>query len=333
MKPLFSSRALNDIVRQFLTTPVLAASPIKTYSSSTAPCFRPKVLLGFGIGSGIWNRHRPSLLPGCATGPGRVTCIHSTPVFDTEKAPRDTIHEDGKHEPVIQELSSEPPALQIFEEKDQEISRPRVDLRSKDRPTLGDIMKWELLLDESPDKIRNLWLDYHGKQWRRQGKIKKGDAHWSGPTNAIGAVVSLETFRAMKRKAKESPHFLYAIPRGKGGIEFVVGEWKETDIHFTMLIQYQLSYAHAREGASPDPPVAFVIHHFQELAESKDVVLLRGEFDPDAFAAIEAHVLLTQVQQYYGENATDARQRLLYQFNHQPKLFSHIHVVNQLDWI
>ena len=179
MKPLFSSRALNDIVRQFLTSPVLAASPpIKTYSSSTASCFRPKVLLGFGIGSGICNRHHPSLLPGYATGLGRVTCIHSTPVFDTEKAPRDTIHEDGKHEPIIQKLSSEPPALQIFEEKDQEISRPRVDLRSKDRPTLGDIMKWELLLDESPDKIRNLWLDYHGKQWRRQGKIKKGNAHW-----------------------------------------------------------------------------------------------------------------------------------------------------------
>ena len=137
----------------------------------------------------------------------------------------------------------------------------------------------------------------------------------------------------MTRKAEESPLFLYAIPREKGGIEFVLGEWKETEIHFTMLIQYQLSYAHARQGASPVPPVALIIHHFQELAESKDVVFLRGEFDPDVFAAIEAHVLLAQVQQYYGENATPARQRLLYKFNHQPKYFKHLDIVDQLDWI
>ena len=167
MKPLLSSRALTDLVHQFFTSRVAAASSAASYVRRTS-------LLGFRTA----NPTHPSLLSACAIVPGQVTGIHSTPVFHSAKAPEDAINDEEKHKPGIEEsiavgASEEPLALHVFGDKDQEISRSRVDLRSRDRPTLDDIMKWELLLDESTEKIRNLWLDYHGKQWRRQG-----DARW-----------------------------------------------------------------------------------------------------------------------------------------------------------
>merc|ERR1719295_565329 len=139
------------------------------------------------------------------------------------------------------------------------------------------------------------------------------------------------------REAQDNPQFLFVVPRGggssgsgtgggtggEGGMEFVLGQWKKTDIYFTPLIQYQTHGENA--------PVALTVHHFDELAESKDVVLMRGEFDPNVFSAIEAQFLSMQMQMYYGEKTKPSKQRLLHMFNHEPKHFKHMDVVAELD--
>ena len=207
--------------------------------------------------------------------------------------------------------------LNILEESG---AQSPVKLSKKDRPALDDVVKLDLLRDKSADEIRHIWLEYHK----------------AGAKNVVSAVAPPSALRAMMREAQDNPQFLFVVPRGggggggggaasEGGMEFVLGQWKKTDIYFTPLIQYQTHGENA--------PVALTVHHFDELAESKDVVLMRGEFDPNVFSPIDAQVLVMQMQQYYGENATPAKRKLLHTFNHQPKYFKHMDVVAQLDWI
>ena len=79
--------------------------------------------------------------------------------------------------------------------------------------------------------------------------------------------------------------------------------------------------------------MALTIHHFDELVDSKDVVLMRGEFDPNVFSAVEAQFLSMQMQLYYGEKTKPSKRRLLHLFNHEPKHFHYMDVVAELDTI
>jgi len=317
MKPLLSNRALY----QNLTARVFAASAV-------ASRVHPSLL-----GPKTANVSHPSLLPDAAGPVGSLSAsIHTTPSFSAER-----VLEEVKSNPYFEKYKSkikksadatddESLARKVFEarqkyaeEEPDEVKMIRdklnlleetadspVKLSKKDRPSLDDVVKLDLLRDKSKEEIEHIWLEYH-----------KG-----GAKNVVSAVAPPTALKVMTTKAAENPQFLYAVPRGQG-MEFVLGQWKKTDCYFTPLIQYQTHGENA--------PVAFTIHHFDELAESKDVVLMRGEFDPNVFSAIEAQFLSMQMQMYYGEKTKPSKQRLLHMFNHEPKHFKHMDVVAELD--
>jgi len=321
MRRLLSNRALygNLAARAFA-------------ASATASRIHPSLL-----GPKIANVSHPSLMPGAAgTVPSQSAYLHTTPSFSTER-----VLDEVKNNPFFEKYKSkieksadvagqddEALARKVFEARRkyaeeepeevkmirdklellEETSETPVKLSKKDRPSLNDVVKLELLDEKSRDEIQHIWLEYH-----------KG-----GAKNVVSAVVPPAALDCMTRTAAENPQFLYAVPRGQG-MEFVLGQWKKTDCYFTPLIQYQTHGENA--------PVALTIRHFDELAASKDVVLMRGEFDPNVFSAVEAQFLAMQMQMYYGEKAKPAKQRLLRTFNHDPKHFRHMDVVAELDMI
>jgi len=322
MRPLLSNRALY----QNLTARVFAAS-------ATASRIHPSLL-----GPKIANVSHPSLLPAASgTVPSPSASIHTTPSFSTER-----VLEEVKNNPYFEKYKSkieksadvagqdgeEALARKVFEARRkyaeeepeevkmirdklellEETSESPVKLSKKDRPSLNDVVKLELLTEKNREEIEHIWLEYH-----------KG-----GAKNVVSAVLPPEALNYMTSTAAENPQFLYAVPRGQG-MEFVLGQWRKTDCYFTPLIQYQTHGENA--------PVAFTIHHFDELAASKGVVLMRGEFDPNVFSAIEAQFLSMQMQMYYGDKAKPSKRRLLSTFNHDPQHFQHMDVVAELDMI
>jgi len=60
------------------------------------------------------------------------------------------------------------------------------------------------------------------------------------------------------------------LPR-KEGYEFVVVQFEGHEAHFTTLINYQAYQA--------DAPECLTLVHYPDLAESKGIVLMAGEFD------------------------------------------------------
>jgi len=317
MKPLLSNRALY----QNLTARVFAATAV-------ASRVHPSLL-----GPKTANTSHPSLLPDVTGLAVRQSApIHTTPSFSAER-----VLEEVKSNPYFEKYKSkikksadstddESLARKVFEARQKyaeeepdevKVIRDKLDLleksadspvklTKKDRPSLDDIVKLDLLRDKSKDDIEHIWLEYH-----------KG-----GAKNVVSAVAPPGALKAMTLRAAENPQFLYAVPRGQG-MEFVLGQWKKADCYFTPLIQYQTHGENA--------PVAFTVHHFDELADSNGVVLMRGEFDPNVFSAIEAQFLSMQMQMYYGENAKPSKRRLLHTFNHDPKHFKHMDVVAELD--
>jgi len=271
------------------------------------------------------------------TNSGPSACaIHTTPSFSAEK-----VLEEVKSNPYFEKYKSkikkgaalnaqddhalarkvvearqklaeeEPEEVKMIRDKLnllEETSDSPVKLSKKDRPGLNDIVKLELFHEKTADEIQHIWLEYH-----------KGSA-----ANVVSAVVPPKALLAMTSQSAVNPQFLYAVPRGQG-MEFVLGQWKKTDCYFTPLIQYQTHGENA--------PVALTIHHFDELVDSKEVVLMRGEFDPNVFSAVEAQFLSMQMQLYYGEKTKPSKRRLLHLFNHEPKHFHYMDVVAELDTI
>lgn len=294
--------------------------------------------------SSVASRVHPSLLgaktadtsillaPGPVASAGPAAPFHTTPSFSTEK-----VLEEVKSNPYFEKYKSkiqkndqddymlakkvvearhkyaeeEPEEVKLIRDKlnlMEETAESPVKLSKKDRPALDDIVKLDLIKDKSTEEIQHLWLEYH-----------KGSAK-----NVISAVAPPAALKSMVTKAAANPQFLYAVPRGQG-MEFVLAQWRKTDCYFTPLIQYQTHGENA--------PVALTIHHFDELMDSKDLILVRGEFDPNVFTAVEAQFLSMQMQLYYGEKAKPSKQRLLHLFNHEPKHFQHMDVVAELDSI
>jgi ATP synthase F1 complex assembly factor 1 len=183
-----------------------------------------------------------------------------------------------------------------------------VKLSKKNKPTLNDIVKLDLFDGKQPEEIQLIWLEFHKSHAR----------------NTISAIVPPPALKAMTRRAAENPQFLYALPRGQG-IEFVLGQWSGNDCYFTPLVTYQTYQENA--------PVALTIHHFTDLADTKDLVLMRGEYDPNLFTPVEAQFLAMQLQLYYGEKVKPSKEKLLYMFNHRPSEFQHMDLVAELDTI
>lgn len=175
-------------------------------------------------------------------------------------------------------------------------------LRQKE---LEKIMKVDLLADKTPEEIALIWNEHFASK------------------DAVAAVIPLDTYKVMEERFKEFNTFLFPLPRDMG-YEFVVVQFLGHEAHFSTLINYQ---AH-KENA----PECLSMVHYTELAETKGIILMVGEFDKDVISSGEARSLVVQAIQYYGvAKGEEKKLGHLKRFTYQTEEFNHLDLILELE--
>ncbi|XP_046595543.1 methionine--tRNA ligase, mitochondrial [Neodiprion lecontei] len=179
-----------------------------------------------------------------------------------------------------------------------------VGLQKKDA-RLNDVMKVELIEGKSRDEIIQIWQEYHRQK------------------DCISGAMSAQQYKKLFERGKEYPTFLLPLPRSEG-YEFILSQFYDTEIHMTPLLWYQVHKENAPECLS--------MTHYAELAETKDLVLMRGEFDTKSINVQEAQCLVNELQLYYATDDSD-RLRMLEKFTKKPDDFKHMDLIANLETI
>ncbi|KAJ3383837.1 hypothetical protein HDU80_001139 [Chytriomyces hyalinus] len=168
-------------------------------------------------------------------------------------------------------------------------------LPSFEKP-LNDIVKIELLEAETLQHIETLWNEYHATV-----------------AGMVSGVMPVSFYNALKAKGKEYPLFVLPIPR-KTGVEFYFLQFAFNQIYYTSLLEYKTHLSEARPK--------LVLTHYDDLSESKGVVLMRGEVGREGgvLKAEDARLLVLMTQMFY-VTGSDAKKRMVEEFNKNPKEF------------
>merc|ERR1719189_2684821 len=173
------------------------------------------------------------------------------------------------------------------------------------KKSLDSVLRLDLLADKTAGEIEEIWCKHFASK------------------DAVAAVIPAQTFKVMQERFEEFNTFLFPLPRDQG-YEFFVVQFLGQEAHFTSLINYQ---AH-KENA----PECLNMMHYTEMAESKGVVLMVGEYDKDVLSSTEARCLADQVELYYSRPSA-ARLDILTKFTSTPTLFSHDDLIAEMNSI
>jgi len=168
---------------------------------------------------------------------------------------------------------------------------------------LDDVLKVDLIKNETPERIAEIWTEYHSQK------------------DCVHAVIPADEYKEMWKRAKDFPLFIYPVPREQG-YEFILQQWDGHDIHFTPLIAYQTYQDNA--------PTCFNMAHYTELMEDKGVVLMVGEPDSKVMSIHEAQLLALQVKLYYGLQS-GLKFNYVRQFTNSPDTFRYIDLVREFE--
>lgn len=174
-----------------------------------------------------------------------------------------------------------------------------VDDKKKQRPGLDSIIKLDLIKDKSASDVSHLWSQYFAK--------KEG---------TIFATIPNDKYERVRTKGLECPLFIYALPHDSG-FEFILGQCGGDDWYYTPLIEYQTHGEYA--------PYSLVVRHYTELAESKEIILMKGEIASDNLQPELATLLIHQTQMVYG---SDENFTLVETMNKNPAEFKHMDVID-----
>ncbi|KAE7995789.1 hypothetical protein FH972_000557 [Carpinus fangiana] len=170
------------------------------------------------------------------------------------------------------------------------------------RKPLDSIMDIERVKDRSPEDITSIWDDYH-----------LGRGH-------IGVSMAAKLYYLMEHRAADCHYFV--IPLWKGsGYTTMFAQVQMPHMIFTGLEDYKA------RGTQAAP--YFTVSYYKEFAESKDLVLIRGDV---VFASKlsdeEAKWLLETTQSFY---LNDMRYKLVERFNKETHDFEFKDVLQALD--
>lgn len=168
---------------------------------------------------------------------------------------------------------------------------------------LNDVMKVELLQDKTSDEIKQIWLDYHKDK------------------DVIVSVVPKDIYETLHQRGLEFPTFILPVPRSQG-YEFIMCQFVAHEVHFTPLIAFQTH----KENA----PECLTITFYPDLQDSKGIVLMKGEYDPDILNAQEAQCLANELQLFYAQN-NEGRLKLLQKFTYSPNEFHHMDLISEVE--
>lgn len=117
--------------------------------------------------------------------------------------------------------------------------------------------------------------------------------------------------------------FIVPMPR-ETGIEFFVMQFSFHQCHFTSLLEYKAKQSEARPF--------FTITHFPELAETKDIVLMRGEIsdEPRMIDAQNAQFLAFTLQQFYA-TGDKTKLNMVETFHKSPQDFDYEALIKEVE--
>ncbi|SAM06359.1 hypothetical protein [Absidia glauca] len=142
-------------------------------------------------------------------------------------------------------------------------------------PKLDDVVKLDLLEQESPERITQIWHEYHRNK-----------------ENVINAVIPTKIFQTIHERGERYPMFIFPLPR-QHGLEFYLLQFHQKQCYFTSLAEYKLRQDQARPFLS--------LTHYDELQHSKQIVLMHGHiYQPNIVTSQDAQFLAFCVQQFYG---------------------------------
>ncbi|XP_026398547.1 uncharacterized protein LOC113294372 [Papaver somniferum] len=167
---------------------------------------------------------------------------------------------------------------------------------------LSSIIDIERAKNFSPEDLADIWDDYH-----------LGRGH-------IGITMKAKLYHLMKQRAVTCRHFVIPLWKGTGYVTMFV-QVQMPHIIFTGLEDYKA------RGTQAAP--YFTATYFTEFAETKDMVLVRGDIlFTSKLTDTEAQWLLEATQAFY---LNDARYKLVEQFNKQTHDFEFKDVLKALD--
>ncbi|KAI9320868.1 ATP11 protein-domain-containing protein [Dichotomocladium elegans] len=172
-------------------------------------------------------------------------------------------------------------------------------------PTLDKIVKLELLEKEDPETVSKIWTEYHADK------------------DCITAIIPKETYDTLYKRSQQYPVFVVPMPR-ESGIEFFFMQFSFHQVHFTSLLEYKAKGSEARPFLT--------ITHFPELADTKGIVLMKGEIadNPRMIDTQNAQFLAFALQQFYatgGEN----KFALVEKFHKEPQNFDFQELINEVE--
>jgi ATP synthase F1 complex assembly factor 1 len=174
--------------------------------------------------------------------------------------------------------------------------------QNRKKLVLDDIMKLSSLLSLDRQDICFIWTEYH-----------KG-------TQMVAAVMSGSKYESIIKRAEAYSSFVLPLPREENYV-FFLAQYGDDSFYLTPLADYH--------KFNENSPVCLTLSHFDELRSTKDLVLLRGEFDKDVISLKEAQYLAVELNCYYGED-NERRLELMKNFNENPSSFQHMNLIAEL---
>ncbi|KAK4589772.1 hypothetical protein RGQ29_020385 [Quercus rubra] len=167
---------------------------------------------------------------------------------------------------------------------------------------LDSIMDIQRVKDRSPEDIASAWDDYH-----------LGRGH-------IGASMKAKLYYLLEQRAADCRYFVIPLWRGSG-YTTMFAQVQMPHILFTGLEDYKA------RGTQSAP--YFTVSYYNEFAESKDLVLIRGDVVfTSKISDTEAKWLLETTQSFY---LNDVRYKLVERFNKETHDFEFKDVLQALD--
>ncbi|KAM5588074.1 hypothetical protein ABKV19_006495 [Rosa sericea] len=167
---------------------------------------------------------------------------------------------------------------------------------------LDSIIDIQRVKDRSPEDIASAWDDYH-----------LGRGH-------IGASMKASLYHLLEHRAADCRYFVIPLWRGSGYVT-MFAQVQMPHMVFTGLEDYKA------RGTQATP--YFTMTYYNEFAQSKDMVLIRGDVVlPSKLSDSEAKWLLETTQTFY---LNDVRYKLVERFNKQTHDFEFKDVLQTLD--
>ncbi|KAI3387136.1 hypothetical protein SNEBB_003649 [Seison nebaliae] len=170
---------------------------------------------------------------------------------------------------------------------------------SSSTTSLFNIMKEETLKDLTKEDIIHLWHEFY--------KNKR----------TISGAFDGNVYREMKSIANHFPLMLLPLPN-ENGIEFYICQWNNDIFYLTSLINYQ---AHGQNS-----PIKMIFRHYDELMETHNLVLMKGDMLEENFTTVEGHLMARTIKLLYASHDAEEKmvgQSLVKEFNEKSDSFKY----------